>query len=212
MLIGLSILLIANGVVTVIADPGWSAPEIKIFGGVPGNPVTFRIYFYLLYYEGTYNAWTLRGPSPLNPYLWKIELPNGIWPAPAIRVFDPDGIEYQWVGPTIVVQKPGVGPGNPGADSGYFVDIVFDPNDPNWWDKWEIRPDTSKPGRYRVDFDGRSFLAGVPDRPFLWSRYFDIEHKFYVPEISSISVALILSGLTMLVLRKRLVKNSFSIQ
>ncbi|MBS7626468.1 hypothetical protein KEJ51_05460 [Candidatus Bathyarchaeota archaeon] len=199
----LSIVLIANGVTIALAEGYWSAPKITIITSGPGQPVTFRIHFYLLRYSGTYNSWTLIGPSTLNPNLWKIELPNGIYPAPAVRVWDPDGVEYQWVGPVIVVQKPGVNPGNPGADEGYYVDIVFDPNDQDGWSK---KPDTSKTGWYRVDFDGRIFLSDGKEEPFMWTRYFDIEHRFYVPELPALSLALVFSGLTMLFFRKRLAK------
>lgn len=201
----LCLLFIANGIVIAIADPGyWSAAKVSIITSGPGQPVIFRIHFYLLRYEGTYNSWTVIGPSPLNPNLWRIELP-GYTTSVAIRVWDPDNVEYQWVGPPkpIVVQKPGVTPQNPGADETYYVDIVFDPNNQDGWSK---KPETSKIGWYRVDFDGRIFLSDGKEEPYTWSQYFDIEHRFYVPELPALSVALVLSGLVMLLFRKRLVK------
>lgn len=198
-LVVLSTLLIASSII-MTAFAVWSAPKIEIITSGPGQPVIFRIYFYLLEYDGTYNSWTLIGPSPVNNELWKIQLPGA--PAPAIRVWDPDGIEYQWVGPPvpIVVQKPGVNENNPGADENYYVDIVFDPNNKNGWSRV---PDTSKTGKYRVDFDGLIFLSTGGEQPFLREMYFDIEHGFYVPEITGISAALVISGLAMLILRKR---------
>jgi hypothetical protein len=200
-LVGLSTLLIAAGVIA--ASGYWTAPKITIITSGPGQPVIFRIHFYLLDYDGTWNSWTLLGPSVENNKLWKIQLPGA--EAPAIRVWDPDGVEYQWVGPPvpIVVQKPGVDEYHPGADENYYVDIVFDPANKNGWNRV---PDTSKPGKYRVDFDGNVFLSTGGPQPFITELYFDILHGFYVPEMSSISIALVLSGLAMLVLRKRLVK------
>lgn len=201
----LSMLLIASGVAIAMADPGiWSAAKITIITSGPGQPVIFRIHFYLLKYQGTWDSWTLIGPSPLNSKLWKIELP-GYTTSVAIRVWDPDGVEYQWVGPPkpIVVQKPGVNEYNPGADETYYVDILFDPNNQ---DGWALVPNTSKSGLYKVDFDGRYFLSDGQEEPYIWSQYFDIQHGFYVPELPALSVALILLGFTMLFFRKRLIK------
>jgi hypothetical protein len=203
-LMSLSILFIASGVIAAIADPGWSAPKIEIITYGPGQRVTFRIYFYLFEYQGTWNSWTIEGPSPLNDELWKIQLGRpGL--APAIRVWDPDGVEYQWVGPPvpIIVQPSGVDPQHPGADESYYLEIVFDPNDQDGWDRV---PNTGKTGLYMVDFDGYIFLSTGGEQPFSWRQYFDIAHTFYMPEMSAASVALLLSGLAMLVLRKRLVK------
>lgn len=198
-LVCLSILLIANGVVVTLAY--WTAPKITIITNGPGQPVIFRIHFYIVDYEGTWNSWTvLNDPSVENHRLLQIRLPGA--QAPAIRVWDPDGIEYQWVGSSIIVDKGGA----VGGDENIYVDIVFDPNNQNGWSNVPV---TSKPGLYKVDFDGLIFLIndGQQDgQPFQTELYFDILHRFYVPEMPSISVALVLSGLTMLVLRKRLVK------
>jgi hypothetical protein len=194
----LAILLIAGGIiVTAMPDPDFSGPAITIITTSPGGKVTFRIHFYLLRFK-TYLGPILGPDAYRNQYLSKIELPDpaNIY-SRAIRVWDPDGTLYIYLGNIVLQKSPS------GADMSYFVDIYFDPSDQDGWSKV---PRTDIPGIYKVDFEGRYYLSDGSTGQFFFNENFDILHEFRAPEMPALPVALVLSGIAVLLLRKRLLK------